>query len=168
MRHEISLLGGVFSSDLLGSSPAASASYTFHVNEWFGIEASYIYSYLTSSFDRTARDNASTDMLAPQATNVYLGSVVWYPVHGKMQILRGAIPHFDVFLSAGVGITYNRSSTGLTYSVGGGMKVFVTSWLAVRVQLQDLIGSQRILGEESLVNNIVFLLGAGFWLPPRS
>ncbi|RME27526.1 MAG: outer membrane beta-barrel domain-containing protein [Deltaproteobacteria bacterium] len=168
MRHEIAILGGTYSSDLLGTSLAAYAGYTFHVNEWFGLEASYLYSYLTSTFSRTARDNASTDMLAPQATNVYMGSIVWYPIHGKMQLLRGAIPHFDIFLSAGVGVTNNRSSTGLTYTVGAGMKVFATSWLSVRVQLQDLIGSQRVLGEESLVNNIVFLVGVGFWFPGSS
>lgn len=166
LRHEVSIEGGVYASDLLGSSLAAGLSYAFHLNESFALEIAYLYTYLTSSFNQPVRDFTGTDVLRPLATNVYTGSLVWYPFHGKLMVFRSAVPHFDLFLAAGAGVTDNQSSQGLTYSVAGGMKLFLTSWLSLRVQLRDLIYVQRLLGAESLTNNLVFTLGAGFWFPP--
>ncbi|RLB58332.1 MAG: hypothetical protein DRI34_05165 [Deltaproteobacteria bacterium] len=168
LRHELNIEGGVYASDLLGSSLAAGLSYTFHLNESFGLEVAYLYSYLTSSFNQPVRNFTGTDVLRPQATNVYTGSLLWYPFHGKLMVFRSAVPHFDLYLAAGVGVTDNQSSQGLTYSVAGGMKLFFTSWLSLRLQLRDLIYVQRLLGAESVTNNLVLTLGVGFWFPPRS
>src|SRR5690242_15860175 len=42
-RHELSVMGGVYSADLLSSSYLLQAAYTFHATEELGLEASVAY-----------------------------------------------------------------------------------------------------------------------------
>src|SRR5687768_18615865 len=42
-RHEISGLGGVYAADMTSSSFLAGGSYTYHLSEDFGLEASFGY-----------------------------------------------------------------------------------------------------------------------------
>src|SRR5687768_1451238 len=44
LRHEISVMGGVYAADLLSASFVVQGAYTFHVTEDIGLEASFAYS----------------------------------------------------------------------------------------------------------------------------
>lgn len=165
LRHEISLSGGMMASELLGSSLLGSVSYSFHLNEFFALEVAWSYSYLTSAFAGTVEEYTGSDILRPLPTNIYTGSLVWHPFHGKFMFFQSLVPHFDFFLEVGLGITDNAASRGLTYSVGLGSKIFINRWLSLRVKIRDLIGMQQLLGSESLSQNLELTLGVGFWLP---
>ncbi len=165
LRHEISLGGGMIASELLGSSLLGSVTYAFHLNEFFALEVAWSYSYQTSAFAGTVEQYTGSDVLRPLPTNIYTGSLVWHPFHGKFMFFQSLVPHFDMFLEAGVGITDNASSRGLTYSAGLGIKIFLNHWLSLRLKLRDLIGMQQLYGSESLSQNLELTLGVGFWLP---
>src|SRR6185503_13883196 len=47
-RHEISVMGGLYSADLLSSSYLLQGAYTFHVTEDIGLEASFALTHADS------------------------------------------------------------------------------------------------------------------------
>lgn len=167
LRHEIYLFGGVYSSDMMGASPLAGASYSFHISEDFALEASFNYAYLSSSFSGPLERFTGYDVFKKQHAFIYLGSLVWHPFHGKFMFFRSAVPHFDIYFTAGVGITDSNTSQGLTYTAGAGIKIFTTQWLSLRVEIRDHIYVQQLLGSEALTNNLALTLGVGFWFPPK-
>ena len=83
-------------------------------------------------------------------------------------MFNAAIPHFDFFLDAGVGVTDSRTSKGLTYSVGAGLKIFCTQWLSLRFEIKDQLLIQQLADSETLTNNLALIMGVGFWFPVAS
>jgi outer membrane beta-barrel protein len=168
LRHEVNLFGGVYASDMMGAAPLAGASYTFHINEDFALEAGFAYARLSSSFSDPVESFTGYNILESHNAFLYSGNLVWHPFHGKFMFFRSGIPHFDFYFLAGVGITDSKTSKGLTYSVGGGIKIFTTQWLSVRVEIRDNIHVQQLLDAEALTNNLSLTLGVGFWIPFES
>jgi len=168
LRHELNLFGGVYASDMMGASPLAGASYTFHINEDFALEAGFAYTWLSASFSDPVERFTGYNLLESHHVFVYSGALLWHPFHGKFMFFRSGIPHFDFYLLAGVGITDSRSSKGLTYSFGAGIKIFTTSWMSVRVEVRDNIYVQQLLASEAITNNLSLSLGVGFWIPFES
>ncbi|MBN2495240.1 MAG: outer membrane beta-barrel domain-containing protein [Deltaproteobacteria bacterium] len=165
LRHELHVFGGVYANDLLGTAPHAGLSYTFHVTEDFGIEASLAWSYFSSSLADRVESYTGYDVAQSHHALIYAGNLVWHPIHGKFMLFNSIIPHFDIFFTAGLGLTDSRASEGLTYNFGAGIKIFSLSWLSVRMDLRDHIHIQQIMASESITNNIVWTLGVGFWFP---
>ena len=168
LRHEINLFGGVYASDMMGASPLGGASYTFHINEDFALEAGFAYTYLSSSFSGQVENFTGFDLLESHHAFIYTGNLVWHPFHGKFMFFRTGVPHFDFYFSAGIGITDSRTSKGLTYTAGAGIKIFTTQWLSVRVEIRDNIHVQQLLASEAVTNNISLSIGVGFWIPFQS
>src|SRR5262245_19136280 len=55
-RHEISALGGVYAADMTSSSFLAGGSYTYHLSEDFGLEASFGYTRSRSELIRIVEE----------------------------------------------------------------------------------------------------------------
>lgn len=165
LRHEIFLFGGVYANDIMGSAPLAGISYSFHLNEDFALEASFSYTRFSSSLTKPVESYTGYSVLESHDAKIYTGDLVWHPIHGKMMFLRSFIPHFDVYFSAGAGVTDSRISKGLTYNFGLGAKIFMTSWLSLRMDVRDHIYIQEVLSSDAVTNNLSFTLGVGFWIP---
>jgi outer membrane beta-barrel protein len=168
LRHELNLYGGVYMSDVMGAAPLAGASYGFHMSEDFALEVSFGYTWLRSAVSRPIESYTGYSILQPRDARIYAGTLLWHPFHGKFMLFRSAIPHFDFYLLAGVGITDSRTAKGLTYSAGVGMKIFCTSWMSLRIEIRDNIHVEEMLASEALTNNLSLTLGAGFWIPFES
>ncbi len=165
LRHEIGLAGGVYASDVMGAAPLAGINYTFHIDESFALEARFGMTWLSSKVRRPVERVSGYRVLADHSARIYSGNLVWHPIHGKFMLFRTLIPHFDIYLTAGAGVTDSRTAKGLTYSFGAGIKIFTTSWLSLRLDLRDQITVQELLGSDAVTNNLVLSLGVGFWLP---
>lgn len=165
LRHELELLGGVYASEIMGLGPVASVAYTFHLNEDFALEADFAWAYFSSALSGPVQSYTGYSFLPDHDARIYLGNLVWHPFHGKFMFFQSGVPHFDFFFLAGLGVTDSRTTVGLTYCVGVGVKVFVNSWLSVRIELRDHIHIQEVLAEQSLTNNLAFSLGVGVWFP---
>jgi outer membrane beta-barrel protein len=72
----------------------------------------------------------------------------WAPVYGKISLLSLGFPDFDFYLLLGAELLGYKGPTegpgsALTFSVGGeaaaGSRIFLTRWLALRVELKDLV-----------------------------
>ncbi len=165
LRHEINLFGGVYASDVMGAAPQGGVSYTFHVNEDFALEAAFAYTYFSSPVSGPVEQYTGYSVLAGHDAYIYSGNLVWHPIHGKFMLFNSAIPHFDIFFTAGVGVTDGSNAKGLTYNFGAGLKIFVSSWLSLRLDIRDHIYVQEVLASESITNNLSLVLGCGFWIP---
>jgi outer membrane beta-barrel protein len=165
-RHEISALGGVYAADLTSSSWLVGGSYTYHITEDFGLEASFGYTQQRAELVKIIEDQLSTDLVKEDVpVYLYQGHLIWTLAYGKLRWFGSRISRFDFNMALGGGITDNRSARGLTGSAGVGLKFYPTSALAIRIDLRDQLMVQELLGESRLVNNLAATLGLSVFIP---
>jgi outer membrane beta-barrel protein len=170
-RHEFSVMGGWYAADLLSSAPLAQGAYTFHFTEDLGLEFSYLrsrqrFALLNAIIDRQqglvglveAEDNP---------VQFFMGHVMWTLAYGKVRWMGGAIGRYDFYLSLGGGATVEPGDIGLSGSGGFGMKFFLTQWLALRLDVRDIVHEQKrvALGVEKIVNDITATGGFSVFIP---
>jgi outer membrane beta-barrel protein len=165
LRHEINLGGGVFSNEITGSAFSGSASYSFHLNEDFGVEAGLVYTRFRSLFSQAVENLTGYSVYRVHDARLWYGNLVWHPIHGKFLLFNTVIPHFDIYLSAGLGVTDSNTASGLTSNFGVGMKIFTHSWLSIRLDVRNFLFEQEIVNTSKMTNNLSMTLGVGFWLP---
>jgi outer membrane beta-barrel protein len=174
LRHELSAMGGWYAGDISDGAPIYGGAYTFHFTEDLGLEASYL---------RTRQHFALLDNLIERQQNLvgivesqdnpeqfFLGNLVWSLAYGKVRWLGGAIGRFDFYVSLGGGATVEPGDLGITGSGGFGLKLYLTEWLALRLDTRDLVhAQQRVqLGVDRVVNDITALGGLSLFIPFKS
>jgi outer membrane beta-barrel protein len=165
-RHELTVFGGYYVSDLLDGTYIVGAAYTYHLTEDVGIEASFGFSQLRSSVaQRLERDRNVT--ILPKEDNVYLvfTDVVWSPFHGKLRLFADTILHFDIHGAIGVGIIDNSTSFGAAGQFGLGMKFLLGKSWALRLDVRDHLYRQQILTVRQYVQDFTLTLGVSLFLP---
>lgn len=165
-RHELSVMGGLYAADLLSSSYIFSGAYTFHVTEALGLEASFGYARADSEIVRIIeRDRGITLLREAAPVLLYQGHLLWSIAYGKMRWFGSGISRFDLYLALGGGVTDNQTARGLTFSGGLGLKFYLGDWFAVRFDVRDQVLEQDVLGESTLVQNLVATLGFSVFIP---
>ena len=167
-------------------------SLTYYPAEWFGINAYGGYSIptVTGSAQRCDTANgggcapptfAELDGMAPGQLRLVAGAdVMWSPIYGKLSLLAESFVHFDLYLLAGVaGVQYGAPAPGADVNtslgsveewtvganVGLGGHLHLTRFMAVRVELRDLIYQERGVADTQILNNqFLFNLGLSFFL----
>jgi outer membrane beta-barrel protein len=171
LRHEISAMGGWYAGDISDGAPIYGGAYTFHFTEDLGLEASYFRSRQSFGLLEAIneRQQGLIDIVQSEDNPVqfFLGNLVWSLAYGKVRWLGGAIGRFDFQVSLGGGATVEPGDLGLTGSVGFGMKVYLTEWLALRLDTRDLVHSQQRvqLGVARVVNDITAMGGLSLFIP---
>jgi len=165
-RHELTLQGGYYVSDLLDGTFIVGAAYTYHINEDVGIEASFGFSQVRSTVAKRLEQDRSVTVLPP-ADKVYLvfTDLIWSPVHGKLRMFADTVLHFDIYGAAGVGLIDNATSLGAAGQFGLGSKLFLGRSWAIRLDVRDHVYKQQILSSTSYVNDISLTLGVSLFLP---
>jgi outer membrane beta-barrel protein len=167
-RHELSILGGYYVSDLLDGTFVVGAAYTFHLTEDIAVEASFGYSQVRSSVaSRLERDRAVTILPAEDRMFLVFTDLVWSPLHGKLRLFADKVLHFDVYLSAGVGVIDNATSFGAAGHFGIGSKLLLGKSWAIRLDVRDHLYRQQILQVNQYVQDFSFTLGVSVFLPWR-
>src|SRR6478609_1899127 len=171
LRHELSAMGGWYAGDISDGAPMYGGAYTFHFTEDLGLEAGYMrsrerFALLNAIIDRQqglvglvrAEDNP---------VQFFTGNVVWSLAYGKVRWMGGAIGRYDFYVSLGGGATVEPGDIGLTGSGGFGMKFYLTQWLALRLDVRDLVHEQKrvALGVEKIVNDITATGGLSVFIP---
>ncbi len=168
LRHELSVMGGVYSADLLSSWALVQGAYTFHPTEALGLELSFAYTRARSELVRIIEQDRGVVLFRVEnPVYVYQGHLLWSLAYGKMRWLGGSIGRFDFYLAVGGGVTDNQTARGLTFSGGFGMKFYFGDWFALRLDVRDQVFQQELLGESSIVNNITATLGLSIFMPFR-
>ena len=167
-RHELSALGGWAANDAIDSWWWYGGAYTFHFSEDLALEASAGFSRARSRIADILqqRNPAPIDVFKnDRAVRQYMGHVLWSIGYGKIRWMGGAIDRFDFHVALGGGVTDDEESRGLTGSFGFGSKLYLASWLALRMDVRDQILSQKVLDERRIVNNVLILGGLSVFIP---
>lgn len=164
-RVEIAALGGYYASDALSSTYVYGGAVSFFPSEDFGLELMVTRNPVAfrleepfSSFDREHHFQSGI------AWNV-LGAVLWSPVHAKLRWSERHITHADLFLAAGAGQTLNDTVQGLTFQAGVGIKLYLTRFVSLRLDVRDLMVPQEVLGRGRATHNVVTTFGFCAWVP---
>jgi outer membrane beta-barrel protein len=164
-RHELSVIGGYFVSDLYEATYVLGGAYTYHMTEDTAVEGSFLWTHANASIVRAVEDGRAVTMRDLYAPVMFFGStLLWYPLHGKLQ-LGGSVVHFDVHLDAGVGAVDSPTSRGVTGIGGLGFKFFAGEAVAIRIDLRDLVYQQELLDQKYLVNDLSLTAGLSLFLP---
>jgi outer membrane beta-barrel protein len=166
LRHELSIMGGIYAADLLSASYLVQGAYTFHVTEDLGLEASFAYSRAESALVRIIEEELGRTLIQVNApVFVYQAHLLWTLAYGKLRWFGDGISRFDFNLAIGGGLTDNQTSRGLTFSGGLGIKLYFDSWFSLRFDVRDQVLQQELLGESTIVNNITVTLGMSVFIP---
>jgi outer membrane beta-barrel protein len=166
LRHEISVMGGVYAADLLSASYVVQAAYTFHVTEDIGLEASFAYSEARSELVRIIENDRGISLIRiDQPVFVYQAHLIWTLAYGKLRWFGDTLGRFDFNLAIGGGLTDTSTSRGLMFSGGIGVKFYFDTWFSIRIDIRDQVLQQELLGESTVVNNLTATLGLSVFLP---
>ena len=163
-RHELSVRGGYYVSDVFDGSPTGALAYTYHLTEEFGVEASGSWTRIRSAavgeLERLFEVLGNRDRNAYQfATNL-----VFAPLYAKMQS-GDAIVRFDVVFTAGAGVVDSAVASGVAGNAGIGFVLFGGRAFAVRLDVRDYVYRQQLLAERVWVNDPSATLGLSLFLP---
>jgi outer membrane beta-barrel protein len=164
-RHELSLTGGWFVSDLYSATYVVGGAYTYHMTEETAIEGGFAFTHNKADVVRAIEDNRAVT-LKDVFANAYFGTalLVWYPLHGKMQF-GGSVIHFDVHLDGGAGVVDSPTSRGIIGVAGLGFKFFGGKAFAFRIDIRDHVYRQELLDEHFIVNDLALTAGVSLFLP---
>ena len=167
-RHELSVMGGYYAADLYSSNWVAGGAYTFHFSEDFALEASYQYTRFSSAVTQTYErrfPQISLEESTDKPGNLYFGHLIWTFAYGKVRWMGGGISRFDFNFAIGAGVTDDSTARGLTGSAGFGAKLFFGKWFALRADVRDHVLQEALVGDEHIVNDMIFTLGASVFFP---
>jgi outer membrane beta-barrel protein len=201
-RFELQPFTGISVNDTLIRHYVFGADLNFYLTDvlWIGLQGQYFIKQLTNQEDLVGLEYNRAPTL-----NQYLygGSFNfgYVPLYGKFALFNRSILHWEMWASAGVGVTITKviprdpandalafQNTDLTPNVGIGSRFFLFDWLTVNFALRDYLvpdkfepildGTQampvittaaeaKTNAHSALVNNLMFYVGAGFYLPTK-
>lgn len=167
-RHELTIGGGYYASDLLSGTYLLAGSYTYHMTDETAVEFSGAWTHANADLIRALEDNRGVVLTDTYARMIFGEALlVWSPVYGKLR-LGGSIVHFDLHVDLGVGVIDSTTSRGAAGVLGFGMKLFAGNAVAIRIDARNRTFRQELLEERFLVNDTAITAGLSVFLPFRN
>jgi outer membrane beta-barrel protein len=165
-RHELSIQGGYYVSDVFDGTYVYGMSYGYHMTEDLAVEAMAARSQLVTSGGPELERTFAVLQGKTQEAWLFNADLVWAPAHAKIR-LGGSITHFDLYLMAGAGVIDSAISRDIAGNGGMGLKFFMGHAWAFRVDVRDYVFRQQLLSQALLVNDITVTAGFSIYLPMR-
>lgn len=168
MQHEIDFSGGVLPLDPFSKGLFAGGGYTLHFSDAFAWQVRGAYSFtLRSDLRLQLERDFGVLPNAFEEIRAFVGSdALWKPFYGKLSVLNRWMLHGELFLLAGATVFWFPWDPGLglrpAVNVGGGVRVFVTRWFGVRVDLSDNVVLPLGGKAKGLGNVVAFTVSAAF------
>lgn len=143
-----------------------SAAILWHLQENFGLQVSGFWNPIAVESDFNAELVRKTSQEAQAATSLLsiwgvMGGVEVTPLYGKFALFEGALGHFSLVLNASAGVggtrhqlkpasevtgpaTYGDTGTRFLGEVGGGFRLQLGKYVALRVEIKDVIYTARV------------------------
>jgi outer membrane beta-barrel protein len=164
-RHEISVGGGYYNSDLLSGTYLLTGSYSYHMTDETAVEFSVSYTHANADVIRALEDKRGVILGDTYDRMIFAESLLdWSPVYGKLR-LGGSIVHFDLHADVGVGVIDSKTSRGASGVVGFGMRLFMGQAWAIRLDARNRTFRQELLDERFLVNDTSVTASLSLFLP---
>lgn len=150
---------------------AAAGRVSWHINEAFALEigGGYIPPFFVQELEPVGLLRKELALINADNKLFALADVglTFSPLYGKMAVFGDGIIHFDGFVSAGLGATFDNGVDVIhpAMNVGVGGRIFLTRWLVVRGDLRDYIYPQEKAGISTLQNLVFVSVGLGIYFP---
>jgi outer membrane beta-barrel protein len=195
-RFELAPFSGLTINDNLIRHYVFGADLSFFLTDAFSIsvQGQYFVKQLSTQAELVGLQFNRTSTL-----NRYLygGSLNfgYVPAYGKFALVNRTIVHWEIYASAGFGVTFTEviardpaeqfkgfKNTALTPNVGIGTRFFLLDWLTVNFAFRDYIipdkfepvgsdcgdaASCKANADSQLVNNLMIYAGVGFYVPTK-
>ncbi len=156
-NFEVGFYSGVMSVEDFGSNNVFGYRAAFHISEDWFLEGIY---GVTEVGESTAESLFAIDIVGQDRNleyyNLSLG-VNLFP--GEIFLGTDYAFNSNVFIILGAGNTRFADDEFFTYNFGGGFRLFVTDWLAFRLDFRNHIFTHTVLGEEKSIQNLETHLG---------
>jgi outer membrane beta-barrel protein len=162
-RFELSGLGGFYAADALSSTYSYGGALSFYPSEDFGLEALVTRTPMQFRLEEAFTSFDQQTHFQPSIAWQGMLSLLWSPIHAKFKFSETRIIHSDFFAVAGAGRTFDPTVLGLTWEVGGGLKLYFNRFFSFRLDLRDFLLPQEILGRGRITNNVNVLAGLSLW-----
>lgn len=195
-RWELQPLLGTTMNDNMVRHYSSGASINYFLTDVLavGVEGQYFTKSFREPFDLVARQARRLPTI--NQYNFAAGVNFHYvPVYGKFAILDKKIITWETYFTAGLGVTQSEvvprdprfpgfTNILITPNVGAAMRFFLFKWLTINVGIRDYlfvdkfepVGRSDTMfptadeakdnADSAFINNVMFQVGASFWLPP--
>ena len=192
-RVELAPFTGMSVNDLLIRHYSFGGEFNYFLTDvlWVGLQGQYFIKTLT---EREELLGLQYNRIPTLNRYLYAGALNfgYVPAYGKFTLFNRSILHWEIYASAGFGITRTEiiprqpgnqtfTTDALTPNVGIGTRFFLFDWLTVNVALRDYIFPDKFEPENrdptatieqvkaaassALVNNVMLYAGIGVYLP---
>ena len=163
---------------------------------WVGLQGNYYIKQLT---EREALVGLQYNQIPTLNKYLYGGALNfgYVPVYGKFAWFNRGILHWEIFASAGIGVTKTEiiprnpsdpsfDNLSITPNIALGGRFFLFDWLTLNYAVRDYLildkfestnphpngvvwtsALAKSAADSALVHNVMFYVGAGFYLPTK-
>jgi len=156
---ELGAYYGEISIQDFGTQPVAGLRFDYHISEDFFAEATYGRAkggY--TSFETLSNIQLLSD--AERRFTYYNLSLGYNLLPGEVFIGRNLAMTSAFYMLGGIGTVQFAGDQNFTVNFGAGFRVLPTDWLALHIDVQDLVFKSDVTGVEELKNNLQATIGA--------
>lgn len=151
---------GVLSIEDFGSNPVYGVRAAFHVTEDFFFEANVGRSTAGKTSFETLNGNLQLLTPAERRFTYYNVSLGYNFLPGEVYLGRNLAMNSSLYLIGGVGSTKFAGDQHFTVNFGAGYRILPTDWLAIHLDMQNLVFQSDLLGKNKLTSNLGASIGA--------
>jgi outer membrane beta-barrel protein len=156
---ELGVYYGELSIQDFGAQPVAGVRLDYHISEDFFAEATYGRAKAGfTSFEQLSNVQLISD--AERRFTYYNLSLGYNLLPGEVFIGRNLAMTSAFYMIGGIGSVKFAGDQNFTVNFGAGFRVLPTDWLALHIDVQDLVFRSDVTGTEELKNNLQATIGA--------
>jgi outer membrane beta-barrel protein len=156
---ELGAYYGELSIQDFGAQPVAGVRLDYHISEDFFAEATYGRAKAGfTSFEQLSNVQLISD--AERRFTYYNLSLGYNLLPGEVFIGRNLAMTSAFYMIGGIGSVKFAGDQNFTVNFGAGFRVLPTDWLALHIDVQDLVFRSDVTGTEELKNNLQATIGA--------
>lgn len=156
---ELGFFAGVKSVEDFGSNDVYGGRLGLHVTEDLFIEANVGVTTLQKTSYELFSGEAQFLTEDERELTYYNLSLGYNIFPGEIYIGRWAF-NTNFYVVGGAGNTLFADNEYFTYHFGGGLRIFLTDWIALRTDFRNHIMTHAIFGDDKEIQNVELLVGA--------
>jgi len=154
---EIGLYGGILSVQDFGANSVSQVRVAYHLTEDFFIEGTFAHSTVS---DDSFRSLGIPIFTQPDTSLDYYHLSVGYNLFpGEIFFGKDWAMTSAVYLIAGAGNVKFNNENNTAFNFGIGIRVLPKDWLAIRVEMRDMLFESDVLGKNEIKHNFEMTLG---------
>jgi outer membrane beta-barrel protein len=157
---EVGAYFGALSIEDFGTNNVYGVRAAYHVTEDFFFEANYGMSKAGETSYETLGGDVQLLTDDERRFTYYSLSLGYNLLPGEVYLGRGLAMNSALYLLGGIGSVEFAGDQHFTVNFGAGYRVLPTDWLAIHIDVQDLVFQSDLLGKDKLTNNFAVHIGA--------